>query len=96
MAKQVHRRIDARGRFAGDLVARADEPPPEGTEALLVPVVRGGRLVEPLPTLEAVRDRCRAQLAALPEEFKRLDSEAVYPVVYSDVLEADAERIMNG
>ena len=96
MAKQVYRRRDAQGRFAGDLVARADEPPPDGTEALLAPIVQGGRLVDPLPSLEEIRERCRAQLAALHTELKRLNSDAVYPVAYSDVLEADAARIMAG
>ena len=96
MAKQVYRRRDPQGRFAGDLVARADEPQPERTEPLLVPIIRGGRLVAPLPSLEAVREHCRAQLAALPDDFKKLDSDASYPVVYSDQLEADAARIMKG
>jgi len=90
--------MEGQGLSTRDLAggSRADEPPPDRAEALLVPVIRGGRLVEPLPTLEAVRDRCRAQLAALPAEFKQLDSDAAYPVAYSDVLEADAARIMAG
>ncbi len=67
MAKQVFRRRDGAGRFAGDHVARADEAG-EG-EPLLVPVVRGGKLVAPLPTLESIRSRCRDQLAALPLDF---------------------------
>jgi nicotinate phosphoribosyltransferase len=94
MAKQVYRHRDEAGRFAGDLVTRADEPAPEGAEALLVPILRGGRLVDPPPSLEPARARCRSQLAALPEAFRKLDSVAVYPVSYSDLLEADALRIM--
>jgi len=94
MAKQVYRRRDAQGRFAGDLVSRADERPPADGEALLVPVLQGGRLVHPPPSLEAVRERCRTQLASLPEALRKLDSDDEYPVAYSDLLEADAARVM--
>ncbi len=93
MAKQVFRQRDADGRFAGDHVTRADEAA-EG-EPLLVPIVRGGRLVGPLPTLEAVRDRCREQLAALPDRLRPLDARPDYPITYSDRLEADARRLMD-
>lgn len=92
MAKQVFRRCDANGRFAGDHVTRSDENA-EG-EPLLVPIVRGGKLVEPLPALEAIRARCREQLAALPDRLRSLDARPDYPITYSDRLEADARRLM--
>ena len=53
MAKQVDRRRDAQGMFRGDVVMRADETA-QG-EALLVPIVRAGRLVNDLPALETIR-----------------------------------------
>lgn len=96
MAKQVYRRRDESGILAGDLVARADEPAPEGMEPLLVPVLRGGEPVARRPTLADARARCRAQLDALPPELKALRSEATYPVSYSERLEADAARLMHG
>ena len=92
MAKQVYRRCDWIGEFAYDLVTRADEVA-EG-EPLLIPVVRGGQLVGPMPSLEAIRARCRHQLAHLPAELKELDSAWEYPIRYSDHLEADAQRLM--
>jgi nicotinate phosphoribosyltransferase len=49
----------------GDTIGLADEDLPG--ERLLVPVIRSGRLVEPLPALADVRRRAAAQLAALPE-----------------------------
>ena len=69
MAKQVFRRRDRTGRFCGDHVTRADETA-EG-EPLLVPILRSGRLVTALPSLESIRGRCREQLAALPERLLR-------------------------
>ena len=92
MAKQVFRRRDAAGRFAGDHVTRADESA-EG-EPLLVPIVRAGRFVNPLPELDSIRERCREQLSALPERLLGLDAKPDYPITYSDALEADARRLM--
>jgi nicotinate phosphoribosyltransferase len=92
MAKQVFRQLDGNGKFHVDLVTRADESA-EG-EPLLVPMIRGGQLVKPLPDLESIRARCRDQLARLPDRFKALDAVGDYPISYSDLLEADAHRLM--
>jgi nicotinate phosphoribosyltransferase len=92
MAKQIFRRRDASGRFAGDHVTRADET--ADGEPLMVPIVREGRLAGELPSLESIRNRCREQLAALPTKLLRLDAQPDYPITYSDLLEADARRLM--
>ena len=55
LAKQVYRRRDGQGRFAGDHVTRSDEIA-EG-EALLGEVVRGGKLLANLPSLAEIRQR---------------------------------------
>ncbi len=82
MAKQVFRRRDHSGRFCGDHVTRADETA-EG-EPLLVPILRAGRLVGALPSLESIRKHCREQLAALPERLLSSDAKPDYPITYSD------------
>jgi nicotinate phosphoribosyltransferase len=92
MAKQVFRERDEEGRFRGDLVCRSDEKR-EG-EPLLAPIVRGGKLVAPLPDVSAIREYCQEQLRSLPDELLALDAEASYPVSYSDLLEEDAARLM--
>lgn len=68
--KQVHRRSGADGRFAGDTLHLMDEA--GDGEPLLVPVMRAGRLVAPLPALVDARDRARLQLAALPDALRLL------------------------
>jgi nicotinate phosphoribosyltransferase len=83
--KQVYRFRDAAGRFSGDLIALADEPPPDA-EPLLQAVMEDGRPVAPGPPLTAIRDRCAAQLAALPEGVRRLRDAEAYPVRYSERL----------
>jgi nicotinate phosphoribosyltransferase len=91
LAKQVYRRRDADGRFVADLITRADESA-EG-DALLVPVIRGGKLAAALPDLDEIRRRCAGQLAALPDGLKTLDAEPSYRVDFSPALEAERTRL---
>jgi nicotinate phosphoribosyltransferase len=92
MAKQIFRRRGADGRFRGDHVTRCDEV--ADGEPLLRRVVEAGRLVRSLPSLDEIRRHCAAQLSAVPEHLLSLDAEPDYPITYSDVLEADARRLM--
>ncbi len=89
--KQVFRRFDASGTMAGDLLAlesdAADGAP------LLAPELRGGARVGPAPTLEAVRDRARAQMAALPPRLRALAAADPYPVEIAASLRALAAQI---
>ena len=91
LGKQVHRQRDPSGTFARDVVTKSDEPC--GGEPLLVPVIRAGHLAAPLPNLESIRQRCRDQLASLPATLRGIDASAVYPLVYSDILEDEAKRL---
>jgi len=62
----------------GDTIGLADEDLPG--ERLLVPVIRAGRLVEPLPELGDIRRHAAGQLAALPERTLALaDPEPIPP-----------------
>jgi nicotinate phosphoribosyltransferase len=92
MAKQVYRRRDQYLRFCGDHVTQADESA-EG-EPLLTPILRAGRLVTELPTLDTIRARCRDQLAAIPERLLDLDAQPDYPITYSESLETCAQMLM--
>jgi nicotinate phosphoribosyltransferase len=84
--KQVYRFRGSDGRLSGDVLALRDEPPPPGGEPLLRTVMEGGRLVEPMPALGAIRERCAAQVASLPEEVRRLTRAGRYAVRYSERL----------
>ena len=64
--KQVFRGPD------GDVLALRDEQTPAGHEPLLVPVMREGRRTGPRRTLETARALFEADLAALPEDSRRL------------------------
>lgn len=86
-AKQIFRQAQADGTFAGDTVGRATEQLPG--DSLLAPVLRGGQLLAPLPTLAECQQRCRAQTARLPAELRSLDRHQTYPVAMSAGLEQE-------
>ena len=89
-AKQVWRDyID--GEMCGDVIARLEERLPG--RPLLVPVVRGGRLVRE-EAIEQMRDRACAELLALPTGLRELDGEGDgYPVAYSEGCRAALEAV---
>ncbi len=74
-AKQVFRDV------ARDVIARSGEC--GKGEALLRPILLGGRLVEPLPTLEKARARAATMIAALPEHLRQLEAGEPWPVIES-------------
>jgi len=97
--QQVLRRMDAHGRFVGDVLVDvrdpAPAPPPGTTQApLLVPVLRGRDLACELPTVHAIRARTAAQLAALPEPCKALTAPAPYPTELSAPLLARKRALL--
>ncbi|HYL55145.1 MAG TPA: nicotinate phosphoribosyltransferase [Gemmatimonadales bacterium] len=86
--KQVYRFRGPDRRFAHDLVALHDEPAAPEAEALLRPVMRGGKMLAPLPPLRSVRDHSAAQVAALPDDVRRFRGGAAYPIRFGDRLTA--------
>jgi nicotinate phosphoribosyltransferase len=84
-AKQIYRKIAPDGTFQEDWIVRATEKPLG--EPLLVPVLNRGKLVNPLPSLEECRNRCREQQARLPKELLKLERSRTYPVRVSQELE---------
>lgn len=90
--KQVFRFREAQGHYDHDLVARADERPPNG-EPLLEPVMRGGRRLEAPPALEELQGRAQERLARLPERYRRFRDPAAYPVRTSPALEELLEEV---
>jgi nicotinate phosphoribosyltransferase len=84
-AKQIFRRED------GDIIAGQDERL-EG-EPLLEHVVAAGKLVAPLPSAQAARERAAASLARLPKPCRRLDAPEPYRVEYSPALIALLESV---
>ena len=81
--KQVYRRMDAGGRFEGDVIACWDEIPERAFEPLLHPVMEEGGRVGASPALGALRDYFRGKFSRLPPEYKALRPSRRYPVSVS-------------
>jgi len=78
---------------SGDRLALADEAPQPGERALLVPVMRGGALLGPTESLDAIAARTRASVTNLPARYRQLDSPPPYPVAPSAALERLAAEV---
>ncbi len=64
------------------------------SEDLLQPVVEHGKPVIGSPTLETIRARARSQVAALPEELRRLRNPEIYAVGLSPRLAEEKVRLV--
>ena len=84
-AKQVFR-FEAEGFYERDLVAPANLPAPDGSRALLGPVMANGERIGPPVDLSEIRARCRASVAALPARLRSLGPAAPYEVEVSPLL----------
>ncbi|MFZ5509230.1 MAG: nicotinate phosphoribosyltransferase [Pseudomonadota bacterium] len=89
--KQVYRSHGGDGRMSGDLLTVLSDPRPG--EALLRPVMRGGRRLADSPELASVREHAAHQVAQLPEALRSLDPAAAYPVAVSEVVRQLARAV---
>jgi nicotinate phosphoribosyltransferase len=82
--------------IAGDVITTLDDRPADGgATPLLKPVMRAGRPLAPLPSLEEIRACASANLAHLPGHIRALETEPLPPVEKSDALRrlaADVDR----
>ncbi len=90
--KQVFRFTGPNGEYARDVIGLLGEDFP-GAQTLLEPVMEGGTLLRPLPSLEVIRDRAAANLARLPAQYRRLEASDSYPVEKSAALEILLETL---
>ncbi len=90
--KQVYRHHDDQGNMLRDVIALRDEGV-AGAEPRLQPVLRQGRIIRPLPSLNNSRKHFQAQFARLPEPYKALEGPPVYPVELSPGLKDLQSRV---
>jgi nicotinate phosphoribosyltransferase len=87
--KQVFRNT-ANGRMEGDVIGLRQESL-TGTP-LLKPVMTTGKREQKAESIHSVRERCRSDLDALPERYRKLKSPEQYRVETSDALERVQEE----
>lgn len=86
--KSTLRRYKPTGTAIEEVVHPSKAPPPAGPHDRVVPVplMRGGELVEGLPTLDESRERLRAALVSVPWEGLKLSrGEPAIPTVYEGI-----------
>lgn len=88
--KEVYRRYDAQGRFAGDILTLAGDALP--ATPLLQPIMRAGRALAASP-VAAARARLKAELARLPESLRSLEEAEPYAVDVAPSLRALASEL---
>ena len=64
--KQVFRVQGRDGTFTKDIIGLFSQEPPRGGEPILAPMVENGKLVQPLPGIEAVRSYAQERIRRLP------------------------------
>ena len=92
--KQVFRFSGEAGEYAHDVLACASESYP-GAQALLSPVMNGGRRTAPAPALPALREYARQCLSRLHAEVRELRAPAGYPVRLSPALIELEQQVRN-
>ncbi|KUO10380.1 nicotinate phosphoribosyltransferase [Streptomyces sp. DSM 15324] len=85
-------------RHAGcvDVIALADERPPDDGVALLETVMENGRRTAARPTLAQCRARCAADLSGLPAAARRIRAPAAPRAATSERLNALTARVRHG
>ncbi|GAA3494706.1 nicotinate phosphoribosyltransferase [Streptomyces prasinosporus] len=76
-----------------DVIALADEQPPDGGRPLLETVMRGGRRTGAVPTLDECRERFTADLGGLPPAARRIRAPVAPRATVSERLSALAARV---
>ncbi|MBX9879009.1 MAG: nicotinate phosphoribosyltransferase [Candidatus Obscuribacterales bacterium] len=90
-AKQVHRKLDASGRFSGDIISLDDEDVPESRK-LLQQIISDGELCQKLPSLDEIRQYCAKSRQELGSEFFKTGAD--YPK-YSVELSPHLNNLQN-
>jgi nicotinate phosphoribosyltransferase len=88
--KQVWRNFATDGVMTDDTVSIEGDTQPG--EMLIMPAMTAGKRVRPDPSLEAIRETARTNLAALPPRLRHLDPAANYPVLIGDALKDRARE----
>jgi len=84
--KQIYRIYSKQGELIEDLLTLDNEPVPPNSEALLILVMKKGRLITELPNLNNIQRYYIENIEKLPPKFKELDEDYVFNVKISKKL----------
>ncbi|MGR3294497.1 MAG: nicotinate phosphoribosyltransferase [Candidatus Scalindua sp.] len=92
--KQVYRFLNKNGLFKKDIIGLVDEE--FDAEKLLLPVMKKGKLVYKIPTVQKIQKTAEKNISQLPDKFKKLDCKTAYPVTISKRLKKIRDKISVG
>lgn len=85
--KQVFRKYDNRGLFEKDTLALAKEAVPDDSEPLLRPIMRNGKLIVTMPSLDEIQQFYFENLRKLPDIYKSLEEHQFFKLEISKDLD---------
>ncbi|WP_017658749.1 nicotinate phosphoribosyltransferase [Baaleninema simplex] len=90
--KQVFRRID-NGQWVGDRLTLSDEAAKDGEKPLLELVVKDGKILKPLDSLESISKRTTANVAMLPRDARNIHEPKPLEVSVSAALDDLTDKV---
>lgn len=84
--KQVFRKVDKNGQYLEDIIGLRHERIEKG-KPLLETMMKDGKILRPLPSLQVLRERFKINFSMLDEKYKSIHATLPYPVRLSRGLE---------
>ena len=84
--KQIYRIYNKQGEFKEDILTLNNESKPPNSEALLIPVMKEGKLVTDLPDLYNIQQFYNENIKKLPNKFKELEENHMFELRISTKL----------
>jgi nicotinate phosphoribosyltransferase len=84
--KQIYRIYNEQGFLKEDILMLDDDEAPTNSEALLVPIMEKGILINKLPNVMEIQQSYLKNINKLPNEFKTLDENHVFKLKISEKL----------
>ena len=92
--KQVYRFINKKGLYKKDIIGLVNEE--FDANELLLPVMKKGKLVCKVPSVQQIQKTAAGNISQLPEKFKDLSSKTKYPVMISKRLKQVRDKAKKG
>jgi nicotinate phosphoribosyltransferase len=85
--KQIYRTFNKDGYFKEDIMKLENELPPSNSEALLIPIMKQGRLIYDIPSLETTQRYYLENIEKLPDDYKVLEENHIFKLKISEQLQ---------